>query len=53
MFPSDLVFFPVIIESETLGFSGNPALVLELSINSQIDQKGNRNVPALDAGTVI
>lgn len=25
MFPSDLVFFPVISESETLGFSGNPA----------------------------
>lgn len=33
MFPSDLVFFPVISESETLGFSGNPDRVFSAFVD--------------------
>lgn len=32
MFLSDLVFFPVISESETLGFSGNPVRDFSASV---------------------
>lgn len=34
MFPSDLVFFPVISESETLGFPGNPVRGFTVSVDT-------------------
>lgn len=34
MFPSDLVIFPVISESETLGFSGNPVRDFSVSVDT-------------------
>lgn len=34
MFPSDLLFFPVISESETLGFSGNPVEGFSASVDT-------------------